>query len=94
MLGTLVIAEVIPVEAPALVFRNDTFMQRTTLLLGKKASDIDRAEAVGISRMTLNRLRKGTDNVSLRRAIDIAGRLGLSVDDLFEIPRPAMTVAA
>lgn len=86
MLGTLVITEVIPADVPALVFRNDVFMQRTTLLLGKKASDNDRAEAVGISRNTLNRMRRGTDNISLRRAIGIANRLGLNVGELFAVP--------
>lgn len=94
MLGTLVITEVVPVEVPALVFRDDVFMARTTLLLGRKASAFDRAEAAGISRMTLIRLRHGTDNIGLRRAIDMAGRLGLNVDDLFEIPRPATPIAA
>lgn len=94
MLGTLVIAEVVPVDVPAMVFRNDVFMARTTLILGKKASDNDRSEAAGISRNTLNRLRRGTDNISLRRAIDLAGRLGLGVDDLFEIPRPVVALAA
>lgn len=85
MRGTALAVRDEPAVPPALTFRNDVFMAATTVLLGGKASDTKRAQAVGISRTTLNRLRDGDIQLSLRRALMIATRLGLPVGDLFQI---------
>lgn len=74
-----------PAAPPDLTFRNDVFMAATSALLGSNASDARRAKAVGISRSHLNRLRNNDIRLSLRRALEIAGRLNLAVGDLFEV---------
>lgn len=86
MLGTPPDVAEEPITIPAVTFRNDIFMQRTTRALGKKASDEDRAHYVGISRNTLNRLRRAPVALSLARAIAIANRLGVTVGELFATP--------
>lgn len=83
MLGTTIVLDPPPVEVPDLTFNNDLFMARTTVFLGRRATDNDRAEFVGISRNMLNRLRGGDVGLSLRRAISIVDRLGVKLHDLF-----------
>ena len=81
MLGTPIAVPAAEADQPRLTFRNDVFMAATAGL----ASDIQRASAAGISRTTLNRLRDGNVQLSLRRALMMANRLGLNVGQLFEI---------
>jgi len=85
MLGTSIVVPTADADQPRLTFRNDVFMAATNALLNGRASDIRRAEVAGISRTTLNRLRDGNIQLSLRRALMMANRLGLNVGQLFEI---------
>lgn len=88
MLGTSIAVPAAEADEPRLAFRNDVFMQVTAALVNGQASDFERARVAGISRTTLYRLRDGNIQISLRRALMMANRLGVHVGQLFEIVKP------
>lgn len=47
-------------------------------------TEIELAQHLGIDRTTLYRIRNGKTTPSLELAMDLAGRLGVTVEELFE----------
>lgn len=62
--------------------RADIFDARTLQL--NATTEVDRAQLCGVDRTTLYRIRHGKTTPSLELAMDMASRLGVTVEQLFE----------
>lgn len=62
--------------------RADVFDQRSGQL--GASTEVERAQLCGVDRTTLYRIRNGKTTPSLELAMDMAARLGVTVEELFE----------